>query len=69
MITTHRNLNGAGEVTGFTVEISNGSISDFQQLVARACNTWDFASPEIKKFHDLIVNGTMLQDYDTINQG
>lgn len=51
---------------GITITVPAESVSDFQKLISRGCNTWDRASPEIKTFHDTIVNGSILQDYDTL---
>jgi len=39
------------------------SVAAFKKLLARACNTWDDAPPEIKELHDRIIHGKDLQDY------
>ncbi len=56
---------------GLSCEISivdDESITNFKDLVHRATNLWPDAPPEIKRFADLLIHGTELQDYDSQNR-
>lgn len=66
MIDTHPNYSQSGEVESWTIRVTNGSIGAFRELVARACNVWDTAPNEIKYFHDDIIHGMGLQNYNAM---
>lgn len=53
-------------IIGFTIQVSFASIKEFREMVARACNTWDSASADMKYFHDDIIHGKGLQNYNSM---
>lgn len=50
------------------IEVKPEILPQFQELVRRACNTWDNDSPAIQEFRDIILVGHIQQDYIRPNQ-
>lgn len=42
------------------------SKSQMQQILARACNSWEKAPIPVRELHDLVVHGKLLQQYATM---
>lgn len=51
------------------ITVDGESVARFEELVARACNVWDFAPAEIKRFHDELIHGHALQNYEVLSSG
>lgn len=47
------------------IEVEKESIPEFKELVHRATNLWPDASPDVKKFADVITIGKPMQDYSS----
>lgn len=47
------------------IVVAEHNVEAFKKLIARGINTWDSAPPDIKEFHDLVINGEILQNYQT----
>lgn len=62
MIRVERFQSGA-----LVIEVTAADAESFKELVHRATNLWPDASPEIKRFADLITNdGVLMQDYSKV---
>jgi hypothetical protein len=55
--------NDSGEPVGFSIIVEQEDVKDFKEMVNRAFNCWDTASPELKVFADKITHGKILQNY------
>lgn len=63
------NCGGGVSFLGYTIQLRNvDSIEHFKLMVRRALNVWPDAPPEIKEFGDRLLEGKLLQDYQSQNQ-
>ena len=49
--------------SGAVLLLNSDGVELFKLILARACNVWPDATPEIKILHDVVVHGKPLQDY------
>jgi len=45
------------------IELDKVGLENMKLILARACNVWPDAPPEIKEYHDTLIHGRVLQDY------
>lgn len=65
----HPDLGGGLITKEYNIRITrNNSMENFKIMVRRALNVWPDAPPEIKEFGDRLLEGKLLQDYQSQNQ-